>query len=287
MRKISFLATVVAVVSLASCTAQAPKANLKSDVDSLSYMMGITNTQGLDSYMTQQLGVDTAYIADFIRGVKEGVNKTGKKDVAYLAGLQIGQQVGGRMFDMMSQRIFGNDSTQSLNKNNFLAGFIATLQKKNLVTMEEATTYVKTQSDVIKEKVAEKLYAENKEAGEKFLIENAQKEGVVTTASGLQYKVITEGKGEVPTDSSRVKVNYRGTLIDGTEFDTSYNRKEPATFRANQVIKGWTEALTMMPIGSKWELYIPQELAYGSRETGKIKPFSTLIFEVELVDIVK
>ena len=128
-------------------------------------------------------------------------------------------------------------------------------------------------------------YGENKIAGEKFLEENKTKEGVQTTASGLQYKVIKEGKGAIPTDSSTVKVNYKGTLIDGTEFDSSYKRNAPATFRANQVIKGWTEALTLMPVGSKWELYIPQELAYGARNAGQIKPFSTLIFEVELVSI--
>ena len=103
----------------------------------------------------------------------------------------------------------------------------------------------------------------------------------------MKYKIIKEGNGDVPTDSSKVKVNYKGTLIDGTQFDSSYDRKEPTTFRANQVIKGWTEALTMMPVGSKWELYIPQDLAYGAREAGQIKPFSTLIFEVELVGIEK
>ena len=103
----------------------------------------------------------------------------------------------------------------------------------------------------------------------------------------MQYKIIKEGNGAVPTDSSKVKVNYKGTLIDGTQFDSSYDRKEPTTFRANQVIKGWTEALTMMPVGSKWELYIPQDVASGAREAGQIKPFSTLIFEVELVGIEK
>ena len=96
------------------------------------------------------------------------------------------------------------------------------------------------------------------------------------------------GKGEKPTENSQVKVHYRGTLIDGTEFDSSYARNEPATFRANQVIPGWTEALQLMPVGSKWMLYIPQELGYGNREAGDvIKPFSTLIFEVELLEIVK
>lgn len=287
MKKISFFVAIVAAAGLASCTAQAPKANMKNDVDSLSYMMGITNTQGLDMYLTQQFGVDTAYMADFIKGVQEGAAKTSKKDVAYLAGLQIGQQVGGRMFEMMSQRIFGNDSTQTLNKENFLAGFISTLQKKNTIGMEEANAYVQTKAETIKAKATEAQFAENKAAGEKFLAENAKKEGVKTTPSGLQYKIIKEGKGAVPTDSSTVKVNYKGTLIDGTQFDSSYDRKEPTSFRANQVIKGWTEALTMMPVGSKWELYIPQDLAYGAREAGQIKPFSTLIFEVELVDIQK
>ncbi|WP_300949557.1 FKBP-type peptidyl-prolyl cis-trans isomerase, partial [Phocaeicola sartorii] len=167
-------------------------------------------------------------------------------------------------------------------------GFMAALQKKGMnVTMEEANAYVQSKAEAIKEKATEAQFAENKAAGEKFLAENAKKEGVKTTPSGLQYKVIKEGNGAIPTDSSKVKVNYKGTLIDGTQFDSSYDRKEPTTFKANQVIKGWTEALTMMPVGSKWELYIPQDLAYGSREAGQIKPFSTLIFEVELVDIEK
>ena len=130
-------------------------------------------------------------------------------------------------------------------------------------------------------------FGENKAAGEKFLAENATKEGVKTTESGLQYKVIKQGKGAIPTDKNTVKVHYKGTLIDGTEFDSSYSRKEPSSFPVTGVIKGWTEALTMMPVGSKWELYIPQELAYGSRNQSKIKPFSTLVFEVELLEIVK
>ena len=128
---------------------------------------------------------------------------------------------------------------------------------------------------------------EAKAEGEKFLAENKKKEGVVTLPSGLQYKILVAGKGQIPSDTTKVKVNYKGTLIDGTVFDSSYDRKEPTTFRANQVIKGWTEALTKMPVGSKWELYVPYELGYGSREAGKIKPFSTLIFEVELLSIEK
>ena len=288
MKKVSIFMAIAAAASLASCTAQAPKANLKSDIDSLSYSIGMAQTQGLKGYLTGRLNVDTAYMAEFIKGLNEGANKTSKKDIAYMAGLQIGQQISNQMMKGINQELFAGDSTKTISKDNFMAGFIAgTLEKGGVMTMEAAQEYTRTAMETIKAKAMEEKYADNKAAGEKFLAENKTKEGVKTTESGLQYKVITEGKGEIPADTCKVKVNYKGTLIDGTEFDSSYKRNEPATFRANQVIKGWTEALTMMPVGSKWELYIPQELAYGSRESGQIKPFSTLIFEVELVGIEK
>lgn len=288
MKKVSIFMAIAAAASLASRTAQAPKANLKTDIDSLSYSIGMAQTQGLKGYLTGRLDVDTAYMAEFIKGLNEGANKTSKKDIAYMAGLQIGQQISNQMMKGINQELFAGDSTKTISKDNFLAGFIAgTLEKGGVMTMEAAQEYTRTAMETIKAKAMEEKYADNKAAGEKFLAENKAKEGVKTTESGLQYKVITEGKGEIPADTCKVKVNYKGTLIDGTEFDSSYKRNEPATFRANQVIKGWTEALTMMPVGSKWELYIPQELAYGSRESGQIKPFSTLIFEVELVGIEK
>ena len=288
MRKFGFFAVALAAISFASCTAQAPKAEFKNEIDSLSYMFGVANTQGLDYYISGQLGVDTTYMADFIAGVVAGVSQNTPKDVAYNAGLQIGQQITGRIIEGINNQLFAGDSTQALNQDNFIAGFVSALKKKpGMITPEEASAYVQTHADAIKAKALEAKYGENKAAGEKFLAENAKKEGVKTTESGLQYKVIKEGKGAIPTETSTVKVHYKGTLVDGTEFDSSYNRNEPTSFRANQVIKGWTEALTMMPVGSKWELYIPQELAYGARETGDIKPFSTLIFEVELLEIEK
>ena len=117
--------------------------------------------------------------------------------------------------------------------------------------------------------------------------ENAGKEGIVTTESGLQYQIITEGKGEKPKETDRVSVNYTGTLIDGTEFDSSFKRGKPATFSVNRVVKGWTEALQLMPVGSKWQVFIPPELGYGERGAGaKIGPNSVLIFEMELLKIV-
>ena len=124
--------------------------------------------------------------------------------------------------------------------------------------------------------------------GTAFLAANASKPGVKTTPSGLQYKVITQGEGDVPVDGQRVKTHYSGTLINGKKFDSSYDRGQPATFGVNQVIKGWTEALKMMPTGSKWELYIPYNLAYGERAMGEnIPAYSTLIFTIELLEIVE
>ena len=256
MKKVTLIMALAVGAGLASCTAQSPKANLKTEVDSLSYAIGMARTEGLTQYLMQQ-GVDTTQMAEFIKG--------------------------------FNQQIFGSDSTQTISRENMLAGFIAGITgKTGVMTKEAATTYMREGMESIKEKALAVKYADNKAEGEKFLADNKGKEGVVTTPSGLQYKIITKGTGEIPADTSKVKVNYKGTLIDGTEFDSSYKRNEPATFRANQVIKGWTEALTMMPVGSKWELYIPQDLAYGGRETGgQIKPFSTLIFEVELVGIEK
>ena len=188
------------------------------------------------------------------------------------------------MFDYNNRQIFGQDSTQTLSKENFLAGFIATVKKQGFVSVDSAAVYVRSKAELIKSKALEAKYADYKKQNEDFLAKNKGKEGIQTTASGLQYKIITKGTGAIPADTSRVKVNYKGTLIDGTEFDSS---KEPITLAVSRVIPGWTEALKMMPVGSKWELYIPQELGYGAQEAGKIKPFSTLIFEVELVDIEK
>ncbi len=289
MKKVSILAAVAIATGLASCTAQAPKATLKTDVDSLSYAIGISQTNGLKDYLSQRMEMDTAYIADFLKGVNDAANKTSKKDQAYLLGLQIGSQMAGpQAIKGMNHQLFADDSTMTVNKSDILAGvFAGVLNKDMKITPEEAQVLIQKMMESIKGKAAEKKYADNKAAGEKFLAENKTKEGVKTTASGLQYKVITEGKGEIPNDTCKVKVNYRGKLIDGTEFESTYTRNEPFVTNVGGVIKGWTEALTMMPVGSKWELYIPQELAYGSRDMGQIKPFSALVFEIELLDIEK
>ncbi len=153
---------------------------------------------------------------------------------------------------------------------------------------EIKATFMAVQQEMAKKQMEESAQASTKnlKEGADFLAANKKKSGIVTTASGLQYKVLTKGTGPKPTATSVVKTHYRGTLLDGTEFDSSYKRNEPAEFEVGQVIKGWTEALQMMPVGSKWQLFIPADLAYGERGAGgTIAPNSTLIFEVELLAI--
>lgn len=289
MKKASIFMVIAAAAGFASCTAQAPKADLKNDVDSLSYAFGVAQSQGFGNYLTQQLRIDSAQIGDVVKGLIDGAaGKDAKSQMAYIEGLKVGKMIAENWVSGITSDVYADDSTKSIDKDNLVAGFIAgVLNKDQKMTMEEAQEYVQAVMEAANEKKMEAQFGSNREAGEKFLAENKTKEGVQVTPSGLQYKVIKQGKGAVPTTTDKVSVHYRGTLIDGTEFDSSYKRNKPTEFGVTQVIKGWTEALTMMPVGSKWEIYIPQELAYGSRNQGQIKPFSTLIFEVELLDIVK
>jgi FKBP-type peptidyl-prolyl cis-trans isomerase len=289
MKKFTFAAiAAVAAVMMYSCGNGTPKANLKSDIDTVSYAIGMAQTQGLKDYLVGRLGVDTTYMDEFIKGLNEGANAgDDKKKAAYYAGIQIGQQISSQMVKGINHELFGDDSTKTISLKNFMAGFVAgTTGKDALMTVDSASVVAQTMMRSIKAKLMEKEFGPNKKAGEDFLKANAKKEGVVTLPSGLQYKVLKEGKGALPKDTSRVKVHYEGRTIDGKVFDSSYKRGEATDFRANQVIPGWTEALTHMPAGSTWEVYIPQELAYGERQQGAdIKPFSTLIFKIELLEV--
>lgn len=289
MKKLSFLFAVVVAAVMVSCGNGTPKANLKSDIDTMSYALGMVNTEGLDQYL-QHMGVDSAYMDEFVKGLNEAANAgDDKRKAAYLIGLQIGQQISQQIVKGINYQIFGEDSTQTISLNNFMAGFVsATLKKGSVMTMEEAQVQAREKQQSIKEAQMQKLYGPWKEENEAFMAKVAKKEGVSQLANGVYYEVITEGTGEVPADTSRVKVNYEGRLINDTIFDSSYKRNEPTTFRCNQVIPGWTEALTHMPVGSKWKVYIPQDQAYGSREAGgQIKPYSALVFDIELLSIEK
>ena len=290
MKKFTFaaVAAVCAVMVYASCGNGAPKASLRSDVDTVSYAIGMAQTQGLKDYLVGRLGVDTAYMDEFIKGLNEGANAgDDKKKAAYYAGIQIGQQISNQMVKGINHELFGDDSTKTISLKNFMAGFISgTTGKGGLMTVDSAQQVAQEMMRAIKAKNLEKEFGPNKKAGEDFLKENAKKKDVKTLESGVQYKVIKEGTGILPKDTSRVKVHYEGRTLDGKVFDSSYKRGQPTDFRANQVIKGWTDALVHMPAGSIWEVYIPQELAYGERQQGAdIKPFSMLIFKIELIEV--
>lgn len=288
MKKFSILAAVAVAALMGSCTNGTPKADLKNDIDTLSYAVGVAQTQGLKEYLTQRMGVDTTYIDAFIKGLNEAA-KAGdnKKKAAYYAGLQIGQQVSQQMVQGLNYEIFGDDSTQTVSLQNFLAGFISATTGKNcLMTPDEAASTAQTLIPAVKARVMEVKYGEWKKQCEDYMAGIAKKEGIKELGDGVYYEVLTEGSGAVPADTSRVSVNYEGKLLNDTIFDSSYQRGEPAKFRCNQVIKGWTKALTSMPVGSTWMVYIPQEQAYGSENRGeKLPPFSCLIFKIELLGI--
>lgn len=258
---------------------------LKTASDSLSYSAGMVRTNGLIPYLQQSFNVDTAYMDDFIKGYKHAMKKGfSEENKAYFAGEQIAQMVSLRMLPFLKSEFEGRKD--SVDANMFNLGFIAALKNDStLMTSEKAKEYFEAMFKIAVEATNEAT----KKAGEDFLAANKQKPGVVTLPSGLQYKVLVKGTGEVPTERDEVTVKYEGRLIDGTVFDSSYERKDQTnTFRPSQVIKGWSEALLMMPVGSKWELYIPYNLAYGERGAGsKIKPYSALVFTVEMVGVKK
>ena len=288
MKKIIFGAMLAfASAAFVGCGNSTPKADLKNDIDTLSYAMGITQSQGLTEFLVERMGVDTTYMDAFIKGLNDGANAgDDKKKAAYYAGIQIGQQISNQMIKGINTEVYGQDSTKSISLKNFMAGFIAGTTGKTgdvKMTIAQAQMIAQTKMMLIKSKNMAKQYGPYKAAGEKWLAVNKTKPGVKTLPSGVQYKVIKVGNGPLPKDTSTVQVNYEGRTIDGKVFDSSYKRGQPITLRANQVIKGWTEALVHMPAGSIWEVYIPQNLAYGDREQGQIKPFSTLIFKIELL----
>ena len=290
MKKLTFVAALaIAAATFTGCGNSTPKADLKTDIDTLSYAMGMSQTQGLKDFLVARMNIDTTYMDQFIKGLNEGANAgDDKARAAYYAGIQIGQQISNQMITGINQEVFGSDSTKSISLKNFMAGFITgTTGKKGLMTIEQAGETAQKKMVAIRSKMMEKEYGPNKTAGEKFLAANKNKKDVKTLPSGVQYKVIKAGNGAMPSDTSMVKVHYEGRTLDGKVFDSSYKSGNPVTLRANQVIKGWTDALVHMPVGSVWEVYIPQDLAYGEREQGQIKPFSVLIFEIELLSIEK
>lgn len=296
MRKIIIIALAI-LASASFNTAEAAKKSkkkekagamapvqLKNGSDSLSYAAGMSFTNGLTTYLKQAHNLDETYMADFLRGLNDMLKAdSDPKMKAYAAGMEIAGRLSGSMVEQYKKEFAENNDT-----------IVATVLYRgfNDALLNDTT--------VFNLKDAEKLLADKNEANKrrkentylevekKFLAENATKDSVMTTPSGLQYKIIKKGTGDIPKANDEVLVHYEGRLLDGTVFDASRKHGDkPLQFRANQVIKGWTEALTMMPVGSRWQLFIPYKLAYGDRAAGQIKPYSTLIFDVELVGINK
>ena len=279
-----YLMTALVLVASASLftASAAKKKNVKkvtpvvlaTESDSLSYAAGVHATRGLIPFIQQSYKVDTAYMADFIRGYEEAIAKANTpQGTAYIVGMQIAQMVNQRILPGTREEL--KSAKDSIDAAMFSRGFVAALANDTTLFSVKKAGEFKTQ-----------ILAG---AGEKFLAANAKKPGVKVLPSGLQYKVIKAGQGEVPKATDEVEVIYEGRLIDGTVFDATSKHGGAKTdkFRAGNLIKGWTEALTTMPVGSKWQLYIPYELAYGERQAGQIPPYSTLIFDLELVSIVK
>jgi len=281
MKKFNVLAIGVMAVLLASCGSSKPgKVVMKSVTDTVSYSIGMGRAVRAYKSQLEQSGIDQSVIDAFIKGFLEAANNpddASKK--AYAIGFEIGSEEMNNAYTGISESMFGSDSELSFNKSNYLNGFIDGLKDNyDIMTFEEADET----SERLYQYFTELQFEANRKTGEEYLAKKAQEEGVVKTASGLLYKVITEGNGKKPSASDNVKVKYRGSLVDGTVFDESTSA---ISLNLGQVISGWTEGLQLMNEGSKYELYLPYNLAYGESGQSVIKPYSALIFEVELISV--
>lgn len=257
------------------CPKKMKVVELKNFTDSINYAFGVLNGDQMRMYILAN-DTDGSAQKDFI----ENLNKAMSSHAHNPQMVMMGKQIGNAIREQEPTGLLGMEGVAT-NFELIKLGFINGMYEyDSQMNAQEASTYIENTMNQIK-------YGDTKAEGEKFLEANKLKEGVITTESGLQYEVITMGKGKKPAATDRVKVHYHGTLIDGTVFDSSVDRGEPITFGLNQVIPGWTEGLQLMPVGSKFRFYIPQELGYGAREAGSIPPYSTLIFEVELLGIEK
>jgi len=256
---------------------------LDSKSDSLNYAFGVVNGGAMRQYYLTNDSTGRK-AEQLLSGIKAGLEYSGNLDPQIQA---IAKNMGQSLQQMNQEGLMGVP-TLTVNYELVRQGIInGLMDEQRQMTFTEANLYLNAKMEAIQEQQLEEEFGANKLLGEQFLAENATREGVKVTESGLQYEVIKMGKGEKPIATDNVTVHYHGTLIDGTVFDSSLDRGEPTSFGLNQVIAGWTEGVQLMPVGSKFKFYIPYQLAYGNRDAGDIKPFSALIFEVELLSINK
>ncbi|MCH5182297.1 MAG: FKBP-type peptidyl-prolyl cis-trans isomerase [Prevotellaceae bacterium] len=253
----------------------APKA---VDPDTFSVAVAVAQAGGLKQYLMQREGVDEKYLAEAAESMVNPMDdETLARLTARLAGARIAQQNRQQVVPMLNQQFTGKRDTTYINLPLYEKALADALTGHAAMSDSVATAITENQL-----KAYQHAY---KQQNTQWLEANKKQKDVKTTESGLQYRVLTQGTGVCAADTSDVEVHYEGRLIDGTVFDSSYKRGKPATFKPTQVIKGWTEALQMMPEGSVYELYIPQELGYGERGSGQIPAYSTLIFKVELIKV--
>ena len=247
--------------------------------EEFSYAMGVAQGSSLRDYLMTREGVDSLYLGEAIKMMQGNTPKQQAQLIlAQAAGLKIAQMNDERVISEVNKAATGKSDTTYMSKEAFVRGLADVVLKRPHVLREDsAQAIVERQFNFYKNKY--------KLENQAFLAANKQKKGVVTLPSGLQYRILKAGKGALATDTTLVEVNYEGRLTDGTIFDSSYKRGQTAKFKPTQVIKGWTEALKLMPEGSTWELYLPYDLAYGKNGTGSIPPYSTLIFKVEIVKV--
>lgn len=263
---------------------------IKNGNDSLSYAYGYSIIeQGIKQFLTQ-LGIEgnQEKIQSFLNGLNESLPAKGANS-DYIAGLSVGDQIYKMSLELDKKRNSG-EGDDALNIELLINGLNDAILS-NTPRIDSSSVIVEKVMTEVDRKEQAKKDEEAKgqiELAKKFMDDNKTKEGVVSDPSGIQYIVMTEGTGEKPASNDKVKVHYKGQLTDGTVFDSSYDRGEPLTLGLNQVIKGWAEAIQLMPVGSKWKIFIPYELGYGSNGAGgQIPPYANLIFEVELLNIEK
>lgn len=318
MKKLAFFAVAMAAVVMVSCGNKKGVSNSEAEDalngenssavfdektledDSLAFIFGRLQGDGFRQYVMQMgqplqfdCKIDSIYMNDFVRGILSGSGENvDSAELAYAKGYLLAQLLN-NMSDGLSKEIYGEDSTKHLRTENIVAGFIQSLKPSKAKPedqqkeMEAMNQKYNDRMEAIQAAKMEKEYGDYKKENEAYLKENAKKEGVKTLKSGVQYKVLVEGDGALPTDTSVVKVMYEGKNIEGVVFDSSErHNNEPfeIDMKSPNVIPGWVEVLKLMPAGSKWEVTIPQEQAYGARQAGQdIKPFSTLVFTIEVL----